>query len=325
MSNTDNRTPRYVLYSASDQLLRLSEVSPLAELAHRRFADHFWATGTWPALGNASILRLARVTAPRLKPLLSELASLGWVKHAGHIKNPSIADTFQRALDSKNARVAAGLLGAAVRWPAPKVSTPAAALAPSPRELFPDPPTATTGAVPPLAGPAAVPTDGHAMAEPMVNHVTAPAQPLVNHAHGNAEPLVNQCLTNSQQMPINKVNDKVRNELSKSTVLSTSTTRLDAERLTVNPLTSTLSVSARKGEAGSEKEFLDRVREELGAISPQYAAKELTNWGGWWRNRFREDPDRATRVLAEIGSMCREGRILTSPGAAASDLYQRLP
>ena len=93
----------------------------------------------------------------------------------------------------------------------------------------------------------------------------------------------------------------------------------------VNPLTSTLSVSARKGEAGSEKEFLDRVREELGAISPQCAAKELTNWGGWWRNRFREDPDRATRVLAEIGSMCREGRILTSPGAAASDLYQRLP
>ena len=101
--------------------------------------------------------------------------------------------------------------------------------------------------------------------------------------------------------------------------------RLDAERLTVNPQTSTLSVSARKGEAGSEKEFLDRVREELGAISPQCAAKELTNWGGWWRNRFREDPDRATRVLAEIGSMCREGRILTSPGAAASDLYQRLP
>ena len=52
---------------------------------------------------------------------------------------------------------------------------------------------------------------------------------------------------------------------------------------------------------------------------------ELTNWGGWWRNRYRENPDKARRVLADIRSLVRERKVLGSPGAAAFDLWARLP
>ena len=130
MSKTDNRTPRYVLYSASDQLLRLSEVSPLAELAHRRFADHFWATGTWPALGSIAILRLARVSGPRLKLLLPELQALGWVEHNGQLRNPDVAETLQRAVAAARARSASAVLAAATRWEAAKAPTPTPVLPP---------------------------------------------------------------------------------------------------------------------------------------------------------------------------------------------------
>ena len=51
----------------------------------------------------------------------------------------------------------------------------------------------------------------------------------------------------------------------------------------------------------------------------------MENWGGWWRNRYREDPEKARRVLAEVRSMIRERRIHTNPGAAGKDLWSRLP
>ena len=41
--------------------------------------------------------------------------------------------------------------------------------------------------------------------------------------------------------------------------------------------------------------------------------------------RFREDPEKAQRVLAEVRSMVKERRITTHPGAAAFDLWKRLP
>ena len=80
----------------------------------------------------------------------------------------------------------------------------------------------------------------------------------------------------------------------------------NAERLT-------LSVSTRKAGAGPEKEFLAEVSEAFAKSSPKTAKAELVNWGGWWRNRFREDPDKARRVLAEINSMIKEHRILENP------------
>ena len=61
----------------------------------------------------------------------------------------------------------------------------------------------------------------------------------------------------------------------------------------------------------------------LERCGPKLMGKELANWGGWWRNRYREDAGKAERVLAEIGSMIREGRVLRNPGAAAMDLWKR--
>jgi hypothetical protein len=92
-----------------------------------------------------------------------------------------------------------------------------------------------------------------------------------------------------------------------------------AERLTFSP-------SARQASAPSpEQEYLADVAAVMALASPIAAEKELDNWGGWWRNRYRENPDKSRRVLAEVRSMIRERRVTTNPGAAAVDLWGRLP
>ena len=63
----------------------------------------------------------------------------------------------------------------------------------------------------------------------------------------------------------------------------------------------------------------------MAAFAPDTARTELANWGGWWRNRFRERPNKAWRVLTEVRSMARERRITQNPGAAAADLWKRSP
>ncbi len=67
------------------------------------------------------------------------------------------------------------------------------------------------------------------------------------------------------------------------------------------------------------------LQETLELHNPATAESELTNWGGWWRNRFRQNPAKAVRLLAEMRSMVKEGRIHKNPGAAAVDLWKRLP
>jgi hypothetical protein len=63
----------------------------------------------------------------------------------------------------------------------------------------------------------------------------------------------------------------------------------------------------------------------LKPIGARKTRLELDNWGGWWRNRFRENPDKAQRVIDDVANMVKEGRILKSFGAAAVDLWSRLP
>ena len=92
----------------------------------------------------------------------------------------------------------------------------------------------------------------------------------------------------------------------------------DAERLT-------RIASPRKKVPQAEKEFLKDVTEVMGKWRPAAAEAELENWGGWWRNRHRQNADKARRVLAEIGALVKEGRVDKSPGAAAVDLWKRLP
>ena len=92
----------------------------------------------------------------------------------------------------------------------------------------------------------------------------------------------------------------------------------EAERLT-------LSGSARKGSAVGEKRFLEDVKEMLDLWNPGQGQTELANWGGWWRKRYRENADKARRIVAEIRGMIRERRITGNAGAAAMDLWKRLP
>jgi len=66
-----------------------------------------------------------------------------------------------------------------------------------------------------------------------------------------------------------------------------------AERLTCSGL-------PREQAADGEADFLKDLREALGRFSAKKATAELENWGGWWRNRYRENPAKAQRVLAEL-------------------------
>jgi hypothetical protein len=91
-----------------------------------------------------------------------------------------------------------------------------------------------------------------------------------------------------------------------------------AERLTLS------SEPPKKGDE-REKEFLEQLQSAIQRYSPANAAAEMQNWGGWWRNRFRENPAKARRVLAELASMVKEHRINRNPGAAGLDLWNRLP
>jgi hypothetical protein len=93
----------------------------------------------------------------------------------------------------------------------------------------------------------------------------------------------------------------------------------------LNDERSTLSVSARKSSGEEEKQFLAEVKQAFTLQHPDVAQAELVNWGGWWRRRFRENADKARRVLADIGGMIRERRITSNAGAAAMDLWKRLP
>jgi len=109
------------------------------------------------------------------------------------------------------------------------------------------------------------------------------------------------------------VNSKVN-----STVQTSTLNTFNAERLT-------FIVSAQEKSVQGEKEFLKEVEETFARWSTKFAAEELTNWGGWWRNRYREKAAKARTVLADLASMIREGRVTGNPGAAAVDLWGRLP
>ncbi len=88
---------------------------------------------------------------------------------------------------------------------------------------------------------------------------------------------------------------------------------------------SALNASAKRPRRKAEEAFMSDLNRMLLAFDPATAPDELNNWGGWWRNRFRENPDKATRVLADIRSQVREQNISKTPGAAAIDLWNRLP
>jgi hypothetical protein len=103
-----------------------------------------------------------------------------------------------------------------------------------------------------------------------------------------------------------------------STVHNSTVQRGKGERLT-------FSVLPREGSAPDESAFFEYLEATLKPTGARKTALEMDNWGGWWRNRFRENPDKARRVINDVASMVKEGRVIKSFGAAAVDLWKRLP
>jgi hypothetical protein len=87
---------------------------------------------------------------------------------------------------------------------------------------------------------------------------------------------------------------------------------------------SAFSAKATGSTRAGETSFLEDVEALWPQDSPD-ALREMANWGGWWRNRYRENPNKARAVLSEIRNLRKEGRPVTNPGAAAADLWKRLP
>lgn len=84
-----------------------------------------------------------------------------------------------------------------------------------------------------------------------------------------------------------------------------------------------LSASSKESGDSAEGRFLADVMQVINAWRPGAASEELGRWGGWWRNRHRESPDKARRVLAEINALVKASQITSSPGRAAQDLWRR--
>jgi hypothetical protein len=125
-------------------------------------------------------------------------------------------------------------------------------------------------------------------------------------AVGNAERRAIGCRPTS---PINSKEKDIEKEIDNT---------LNAEHLM-------LSVSPRVKESPAERDFLRDVNAMYEAWKAGSSRVELANWGGWWRNRYREAPVKARKVLADIRSMVTERAVRLGPGQASMDLWARLP
>jgi hypothetical protein len=75
---------------------------------------------------------------------------------------------------------------------------------------------------------------------------------------------------------------------------------------------------------GGESGFVQQAAIVLAQWDAEWAKAEMKNSGGWWVSKFRQDQDKACRVLAEINRMIKEGVSFSeNPGACAVDLWKR--
>ena len=87
-------------------------------------------------------------------------------------------------------------------------------------------------------------------------------------------------------------------------------------------------LNARNGSGGAKKISVENLfLHDVGAMMEAWkkgsSEYELDNSGGWWRKSYRANHDLIQRVLAEVRCMIREGKIKTTPGATAVDLWKR--
>jgi hypothetical protein len=73
----------------------------------------------------------------------------------------------------------------------------------------------------------------------------------------------------------------------------------------------------------AENAFLADVAWIMDIWKPAHGKFELENSGAWWRQCYRSEADLIARVLAETKCMIHEGKIKTTPGQVAVDLWKR--
>ena len=278
----------WVRYCPQSMLVQTTLLSVAAELAHRRLADFAWTENPWLVASSDAFLAATRIPRGDLEGVLAELKTVGW-----RIRNRTLASTeVSLALTTSRALRDAGRRrarkAAKQRW----------------KET-----TGTIGPKPPKAS-------------------------LPGLCSSNAQALPKPCSSNAQAAHATCTDRQTDRQTDRPTD-SSPVGALNAELVTVNQpvaAASPLSGSTPLQEgitpdpkAAEDRLFLADLFTSLRRFDPKLASAEMANWGGWWRNAFRSNPAKTRRVLAELSSMISEHRVHSNPGAAAADLWRRLP
>ena len=278
----------WVRYCPQSMLVQTTLLSVAAELAHRRLADFAWTENPWLVASSDAFLAATRIPRGDLEGVLAELKTVGW-----RIRNRTLASTeVSLALTTSRSLRDAGRVRARAaakrRWKE------------TPENIGEKP-----------------------QKPPMLKQCSSNAQASHKTCSSNAQACDATCTDRQTDRPTDRPTD------------SSPVGALNAELVTVNQpvaAVSPLSGSTPLQEgitpdpkAAEERLFLADLFTSLRRFDPKLASAEMANWGGWWRNAFRSNPAKTRRVLAELSSMISEHRVHSNPGAAAADLWRRLP
>ncbi len=149
------------------------------------------------------------------------------------------------------------------------------------------------------------------------------AQALLKQCSSSAPSIAQAMLQTCTDKPINRPTDLPTSVAVNSELLTVNQAVAAASPLSgSSPLQGKDSKTTKGLEEGT---FLAELFAALKSYNPAQAKAEMTNWGGWWRVAYRTNPDKSRRVLADLSNMISERRINSNPGAAAADLWKRLP
>ena len=282
----------WVRYCPQSMLVQTTSLSVTAELAHRRLTDYAWTGNPWLVPTSDAFLAVTRIPRGDLEGVLAELKTVGW-----RIRNRTLASTeVSLALTTSRSLRDAGRVRARAaakrRWKE------------TPENIGEKP-----------------------QKPPMLKQCSSNAQASHKTCSSNAQ----ACDATCTDRPTDRQTDRPTDRPTDSSPVGA----LNGEPVTVNqPVAAASPLSGstplQEGEtpnpkAAEERLFLADLLTSLRRFDPKLASAELTNWGGWWRNAFRSNPAKTRRVLAELSSMIAEHRVHTNPGAAAADLWKRLP
>ena len=125
--------------------------------------------------------------------------------------------------------------------------------------------------------------------------------------------------TTPPQKPAVSIESQVPDQEVQETPLSCLTAEGSVQETPIQQFSGSPALKRKGGENG----FLEEMARVLARFNPKQAEEEMVNWGGRWRNRYREDANKAWRVMAELTAMIKENRITRNAGACADDLWRR--